>query len=183
MNTTTTATKNTLEKQQDFAFKKNVYLLGADQNGIRYWLESPTWDCDWYWGFGYVETYTLNSMPSRAKDCDSHQHIGSSFLGSQEVYNHEKGCFVKGEYIHNLYDSPKFAQTTFDEKTGWVLSELFQEFYTLKKTAELFHMGGAHVTASPLHDMLKIPDYENHINKVLIPAITAKIIELLTPNK
>lgn len=57
----------------------------------------------------------------------------------------------------------------------------YQEFYTLKKTAELFHTGGAHVTTSPLKDILTLPDYENHINKVLIPAITAKIIELLTP--
>lgn len=180
---TITTSKNTLAKQQDFAFKKNVYLLGTDEDGVRYWLEEPKWDCGWYWGFGYVETYTRNSLPSRAKDCDSHQHIDSGFLGSQEVYNHDKGCFVKGEYIHNLYNSPKFTNTTFDEKTGWVLSELFQEFYTLKKVAELFHTGGAHVTTSPVKDLLTKPDYEKHINEVLIPAITAKIIEILTPTK
>lgn len=181
MNTQTQ--KNSLQKQQSHAFGKNVYLLGTDSDGIRYWLEAPKWDCGWYWGFGYVETYTKNVLPERAKDCDSHQHIDSSFMGAQEVYDYDKKCFVKGEYIHNIYDSPKLERTTFDEKTGWILSELFNEFYILKKTVELFHTGGAHTTTSPVQDLLKKPDYEKHINQVLIPAITAKIIELLTPDK
>lgn len=180
---TTTINKNTLSKQQDFAFKKNVYLLGADKDGIKYWLEGPTWDCGWYWGFGYVETYQCNSMPSRAKDIDSHQHIDSSFIGKVDYYNYELKQWGRTEYIHNIYDCPRLAKTTFDEETGWILSELFQEFYTLKKTAELFHSGGAGVATSPLKDILQLTDYENHINKVLIPAITAKIIELLTPAK
>jgi len=156
--------KNTLAKQESRAFGKAVYLLGCDEDGIRYWLSAPSWDCNWYWGFGYVSTYIRNSVPDCAKDLDSHQHIDSSFLDTS-----------------NLYDSSKFASTVFDEKTGWILSELFNEFYILKKTAELYHMGGAHITTSPLQDLLKNPEQENHINKVLIPAITAKIIELLTP--
>lgn len=178
-----TNSKNVLPKQCDVAFNKNVYLLGSDKDGIKYWLEAPKWECNWYWGFGYVETYTKNSLPSRARDIDSHQHINSSFLGSTEVYNHEKGCFVKGEYISNIYESPNFIQTTFNKEEGWILSELFQEFYTVKKMAELLHREGAGITRSPLWDLFKnIKEYETHINKVLIPAITAKIIEILTPN-
>ena len=38
------------------------YLLGRDEEGINYWLEEPSWDCGWYWGFGYVETYTTNEV-------------------------------------------------------------------------------------------------------------------------
>lgn len=182
MNTTTTISgKNTLQKQTSHAFKKDVYLLGQDENGINYWLEAPSWDCDWYWGFGYVETYKNNRTPSAAKDTDSHQHIDSSFLGKQEYYDYQLREWKQSEYIHNLYDSPRFAKTTFDEKTGWVLSELFNEFYILKRTAELYHTGSAHITTSPLQDLLKNPDQEKHINEVLIPAITNKIIELLKP--
>lgn len=171
MNTTTQ--KNSLQKQMSHSSGKNAYLLGTDSEGIRYWLDSPKWDCGWYWGFGYVETYTGNLLPERAKDINSHQHIESSFIGKM----------ANGEYIHNIYDCPTLAHTTFNEKNGWVLSELFQEFYTLKKTAELFHTGGAHITTSPLKDLLTKPDYCKHINEILIPAITSKIIELLTPDK
>lgn len=183
MTTTQLTTKNTLSKQKSHAFKKDVYLLGADADDIKYWLEAPTWDCGWYWGFGYVETYCKNRMPDKAIAIDSHQHIDGSFMGAMEYYDTEKQCLRKGEYISNIYDCPLFASTTFDEKTGWVLSELFKEFYILKETAELYHKGGAHLTTSPLQDLLKNADQEKRINEVLIPAITAKIIELLTPDK
>jgi hypothetical protein len=180
---TTTQTKNTLAKNESTALGENVYLLGADADGIRYWLSAPKWDCDWYWGFGYVSTYTKNSEPSRAKDSDSHTHIDSSFIGKHEYYDSESSSWKTSDYIHNIYNSPKFATTTFDEQTGWILSELFNEFYILKRTAELYHTGGAHTTTSPIQNLLKNPEQYNHINKVLIPAITAKIIELLTPIK
>lgn len=169
MNNTTTV-KEITQKNKSHAFGKDVYLLGIDQDGIYYWLEAPKWDCGWYWGFGYVQTFTNNTNPKKARDINSHEHIDSSFMGK-----------INEEYIHNIYNCPRFARTTFDEKTGWILSELFNEFYTLKKTAELYHIGGAHTTTSPLQDLLKNPEQEKHINEVLIPAITAKIIELLTP--
>lgn len=180
-NNITTMSKNTLAKRKSYAFKKHVYLLGEDKNGIKYWLESPTWDCGWYWGFGYVETYTNNNNPEKSKDISSHEHIDGSFIGKHEYYDVDIKGFKLGEYIHNIYDSPRLTRTTFDEKTGSILSELFQEFYTLKKTAELFHSAGAQVTTSPIADLLKKEDYEKHINEVLIPAITNNIIELLTP--
>ena len=50
-----------LNKKKIHVFGKDAYLLGKDDQGIQYWLESPSWDCDWYWGFGYVETYTNKS--------------------------------------------------------------------------------------------------------------------------
>jgi hypothetical protein len=46
-----------LSKRKSHAFGKDIYLIGKDKSGTNYWLESPSWDCDWYWGFGYIETY------------------------------------------------------------------------------------------------------------------------------
>lgn len=37
-----------MEKCKKYMFGKRIYLLGADEDGIRYWLEEPSWDCDWY---------------------------------------------------------------------------------------------------------------------------------------
>ncbi len=59
-----------MQKQMDHAFNKDVYLLGKDSEGISYWLEAPSWDCGWYWGFGYVETYRSNRKPSTARDIE-----------------------------------------------------------------------------------------------------------------
>lgn len=173
--------KTTLKKQKSHAFGKDVYLLGTGSDGIAYWLEAPRWDCGWYWGFGYVETYKDNRRPDKAKDIDSHQHIDSSFMGSVDVYDTDKQVWKKGEYIHNIYDSPKFVNTTFSESEGWTLSELFATFYHFKKSAELFAKGGMHITTNPLASNLKNETLSKKINEKLIPAITTEIIKILSP--
>ena len=69
-----------MEKKTSKAFGKKVWLLGQDKDGINYWLEEPSWDCGWYYGFGFVETYTHNTRPDLARDINSHQHFDSLFL-------------------------------------------------------------------------------------------------------
>lgn len=179
MNTTVNQTESKLAKQKSFAFRKDIYLLGWDADGINYWLEAPSWDCSWYWGFGYVETYTNNANPSKAKDINSHEHI-SGFMGQQEEYDSAKGCFVKGKYIHNLIDCKKFARTTFDEKESWELSELFNQFYFLKDAAEHFKHGKCN-TANSKVALWKDEAKAKEINEVLIPQVTARILEILSP--
>ena len=61
-------------KVKSHAFGKDIYLLGQDEQGINYWLEAPKWDCIWYWGFGYIESFTNNKYPHLSKDISSHQH-------------------------------------------------------------------------------------------------------------
>lgn len=170
---TITTDKNTLPKQKDFAFGKDVYLLGTDKDGIQYWLEAASWDCEWYWGFGYVETYYKNRQPSKAKDIDSHQHIDSSFIGKIDCYK---------EYVHNLFDCPTLVNTTFSESEGWTLTELFKTFYLLKETAQMYHTGGTHTANNPLRASLINKEEENRINKVLLPAVFAEIYKILSPS-
>lgn len=171
-----------LNKQKSFAFGKDIYLLGQDMEGTNYWLEAPKWDCGWYWGFGYVETYTNNRNPSLSKDISSHQHIDSSFMGSSEYYDTEKGCFRKGEYIHNIYDSPKLSVKTFTSEEGWELSELFNQFYFLREAAENFGRGKCH-TASTKAPSWEKKDLAKEINEIHIPNVTKRILEILSPDK
>lgn len=180
-NIETPAKNDLLKKAKDYAFGKDVYLLGVDAEGIKYWLEGPKWDCGWYWGFGYVETYQRNVKPSSARDIDSHSHI-DSFYGQQEIYDFEKLAFVKGEYINNLYESPKFTLTTFNENEGWQLTELFKTFYHLRKSAELYkNEGGMGVTTNGCAAIIENVSEVKRINEVLIPAVTAAIIKILEP--
>jgi hypothetical protein len=176
-------TKQTLEKRQSHAFSKNIYLLGKNTKGRLLWLEAPQWSCDWYWGFGYIETYTNNNNPERSSDIDSHSDF-SSLVGQQEYYDHEKGCFRNGDYIHNIYDSPQLIATTFSSSDGWKLSELFKQFYLLQDMAEYTHRtpAGCHLTTSPIkQDDAKMKQWHEEINKVMIPKITSEIIRMLKP--
>ena len=53
-------------------YPEKIYIGTVD--GEKIYLSAPSWDCDWYWGFGYIETYTNNNNPNKSKDIKSHQH-------------------------------------------------------------------------------------------------------------
>jgi hypothetical protein len=104
--------KTQIKKQKSHFFGKDVYLLGEYKNGKRYWLEAPSWNGGWYWGFGYVETYEGNRWPEKAKDIDSHTHIDTSFIGRIEYYDpNEKS--LKTDFIHNIYDTPLLSSVNY----------------------------------------------------------------------
>lgn len=149
-----------IPKCDDFAFGKDVYLLGEDADGIKYWLEAPSWDCDWYWGFGYIETYTRNATPSRARDMQSHEHATRFYP----------------EWVHG--ENARLVKTTFTEKEAWELAELFKQFYLFQDLASLYHNGTAGVTTAKVTHEDK--EKWNEINKTVIPKITKAIIKILT---
>ena len=161
-----------MKKTKKHAFGKDVYLLGKDKHGIYYWLESPKWDCGWYWGFGYIETYTNNKQPQLAKDINSHEHA-NNFMS--EFFTEWNGS------------DPKLTETTFSKSEGWELCELFKRFYILRETADMYHRSSAHVSKSILESISKNKSLDNvlaeNINKIYIPKITNRIMEILQPEK
>jgi hypothetical protein len=158
-----------LPKETDKAFKKNVYLLGIVPDGSKYWLEEASWDCSWYWGLGYVETY--KGRPSRCRDIDSHQHFNQLWLSSHE-----------GKFRHCLSDWQGF-QSTLTAKEEWQLAELMATAYNLKQAAEVFGRGGSHYSKPDAEILGKVknPKWVKEINEVMIPAVMAKVYALLTP--
>ena len=175
--------KELISKRVSHAFGTDIFLLGKDADGYTVWLEAPKWDCGWYWGFGYIEKYTNKENPERARDISSHSHF-SSLVGQQEYYDHEKGCHRKGEYIHNIYDSTELVKTTFTEKEGWLLSELFKQFYLLQDMAAYTsrNPAGCYLTTSPIEqDAEKMKEWRKEINEIMIPKITAEIMRILKP--
>ena len=82
-----------IEKKKTEAFGKKTFLLGEDEEGVKYWLTAAKWDCGWYWGFGYIETYTNNKNPNNARDISSHSHWNSSIVGKKEYYDLDKKCW------------------------------------------------------------------------------------------
>ena len=150
-----------MEKKTITVFGKKSWLLGQDEDGINYYLEEPSWDCGWYWGFGYVETYTNNRNPEKSKDISSHQHFnGLFFEGSQNGYDMFKEFFVK---------------TPLTDDEIWKLLDFMKTFYTLRETSELFGFGYSHYTEKSKLDDLKRDDLVKLINKDLLPKLFKEI--------
>lgn len=156
-----------LNKKKSHAFGKDIYFLGRDAEGINYWLEAGSWDCDWYWGFGYVETYTRNNSPETSRDIQSHQHFDGLFFNKNK----------------NGYDAFKefFVGSPLTEKELWQLLELMKTIYTMKEYAEVVHRGGSHYTNNVCKDILKSETEYNRINKEVMPAVMQEVYKLLTP--
>ena len=51
------------------------YLLGINKEDKKVYLTKPSWDCSWYWGFGYID------MP------DSHSHWKGEIVGQMNKYD------------------------------------------------------------------------------------------------
>lgn len=154
-----------MKKKKIHVFNKDAYLLGEDASGRRYWLEEAKWDCEWYWGGGYVETYTNNRNPEQSRDIASHQHFDGMFF-SRKV---------------NGYDAFKafFKVTPFTDKEIWEILELMQSFYTARRYSDMLSIGGAHYTANPASETIKSPAEYDRINDKVIPAIMAELYKIL----
>ena len=135
-------------------------LLGKDSEGTSYYLADASWDCGWYWGYGYIQTR------------DSHQHADGKFYDEGNEYGDT-----------NIFTGGFLVEKTFNESQGWKLRELMATFYQLKHQAELVGRGGMYITSNPLQDMLKDEKQAKHINEVQIPAITAEITKILKEGK
>jgi len=159
-----------INKRITEAFGKKIYLLGIDTDGRYVWLEEPKWDCSWYWGFGYIERYTNNQYPEKARDVESHTHWDSEIITDKNE-----------PYIHHINESKLFKSTTLTESESWKLSELMKAFYILKEAASLFHSGSAGVSSSESKSELKNEQLYNTINKEMLPKIFKEIDSLLSP--
>lgn len=168
-----------LEKRKSHAFHKDVYLVGKMKSGELVWLEAPSWDCNWYWGFGYMETYTNNEHPDRSRDISSHSHW-NGFLGKVEKYDFEKKCYTLGEYRHHINESDLMAETVLTDKESWLISDLMKSFYTLREAAEVLGRGGSHLTTDPVKTV-QDKNMADKINKELLPALFARVLAILTP--
>lgn len=145
-------------------------LLGK-HNDENIYLSAPSWDCGWYWGFGYLGN----------RNC--HYHVDG--LKKIEKYNFDKKVW-QYEFV-NLYDGFKkhFGDSFIvkSDKDIWTLAELFATFYTLKEAAELLGRGGSHYTTNPISELIINKDEVTRINEVILPALFDQIHDILVRAK
>lgn len=144
-----------LNKQLKNKFGKTFYLIGIrTEDNQKVWLEDFSWDCDWYWGGGYLEVFNKTYT-----DINEHYHINSLI----------KDC--------NLFDGIKkhFKEIVLTDEELWEFCDYIKSFYTLKEMAELVHQGGSNYTSEKILDF-KDPNMYEAINqgmlgRRLIPAV------------
>lgn len=147
---------------------KKYYYLGKDSEGKKYYMPHPSWDCGWYWGFGYIMTFTNNNCPEKSVDLDSWSHFDTMFLN-------------KNEYGGDVFKK-FFKEYSIEEDQVYELIDYMLSFYALRETAAILGRGGSHITERAKSELLVDKDEVAKINDVMIPELEERIIKLLTGN-
>jgi len=119
----------------------------------RIYLDKPSWDCGWYWGFGYLGN----------KDC--HYHLSS---------------YKNGRNI-NMYDAliTDYDLNAKIKENLWEFCELVESSYVLKETAEVLGRGGSHYTTNVCSDIIKNEVEVKRINEVVLPKIFDALYKII----
>ena len=113
-----------------------IYLGNNTQYG-RLYLSKHSWDCGWYWGFGYIGNSRL------------HMHIDS---------------LINGEYdVNKIFD----GSTGITQDQWWIIRDLFRQAYALKCAAFVYRHGGHQTTKPGITDCIKNLEMAALINKDL----------------
>ncbi len=155
-----------INKKTINVFGHNYWLLGVDKYGQNIWMQENEWQCNWYWGGLYLNSFTNNRQPERSKDISMHTHFDSLFLN-------------KSKSAYDLIDE-YFESMVISKDQLYELVDLMMTVYTLKDAAELFHNGCSWQTEKAKIDGLKDETLENKINKELLPQVFERIRKLLT---
>jgi len=112
-------------------------LLGNTTQYGRLYLSKHSWDCGWYWGFGYIGNSSL------------HMHIES---------------LINGEYdVNKIFD----GSTGITQDQWWIIRDLFTQAYALQKAAEVYQYGGHQTFNPGITDCIKNLEMAALINKDL----------------
>lgn len=149
--------------------KDKVFFGTNKETNERIYISKPSWDCDWYWGFGYLGN----------KNChyhlDAYQSKDQCFKledGSYKVLTEKRNICMYDALLEDYNLNPKI------KKNLWEFCELVLTAYTLKKTAETLGRGGSNMTTNPCADLIKNPEEVKRINEVVLPAVFNKLNEI-----
>ncbi|MES2287747.1 MAG: hypothetical protein V4547_18800 [Bacteroidota bacterium] len=135
-------------------YPAKIFIGKHDEENI--YLSAPSWDCSWYWGFGYLGNK------------NSHYHVDG--LNSKENIN-----------LFDAFKKHFGSSLVVRDSQLWTLCELFQTFYVLKETAEVLGRGGSHFTTNPCSELIINKEEVARINNIVLPAIFEEIYKILIP--
>lgn len=114
-------------------------LLGTlKEDNTTCYLTKHKWDCDWYWGLGYIDNNNY------------HTRFDSTFLK------------VKPKLASEV-----FSTTNISDSDWWIVRDLFIQAYALKKVAEVYVYGGHQTYEAGTTDIIKDVDMCTRLNRDL----------------
>jgi hypothetical protein len=150
-------------KKIETGFTRAIFL--GKLHGEDVFLAPPSWDCGWYWGFGYIRNRNL------------HTHYNCLCLKKLEKYNYKKQVYELTDFIHILEQNPNF-QTTLSRSKQWQLSDYMKSFYALKEASEVLGRGSSHYTGQ-VNTSIKNTSMSRKIDSVILPKLFNDIYLLL----
>lgn len=150
-----------MKKQVIEKFGKKYYLLGVrKEDNQKVWLEQASFDCDWYWGVGYVEVFNHNYT-----DIDEHTHFNTLFLNSYDTFK---------DY---------FKEITIENNEIWQLLEFMTTIYQLRNFSDIICRKGSHITNNNTEELIFNTDiYKNMYDKINnedIPKLLEQVYKML----
>lgn len=150
-------------------YPKYIKLGDSTGYGGGVYIERPSWNCGWYWGFGYLERWNY-----RKCDIDFHIHMDSHF----SVNKDGKQCnWLDG--MKDLLDKGDVFKSDHDR---WKFLEIVKTIYELKETTEVLGHGGSYYGNNPCAELIMNHDEVRRINCKVIPALIDEMYKVLEAN-
>lgn len=146
-----------MKKQIINKLDSTFYLLGTNKDGEKVYLKKATFDCNWYWGLGYINTFNRNYT-----DIASHSHFDTT-ISTWDEFN---------DY---------FEETVLTREEIWQFLELMKTLYTLRKMSDTIYTGGSLYTRNEVEQKL-FREYQpmyDKINNETIPTLLDEVYKLL----
>ena len=148
---------------------KKYYYIGQDETGTAYYYEESCFDCSWYWGIGYIESFTNNRNPEISKDISCHTHFDS---------------LMKEQNRKNLYHNDAFKAAfpinPFTDKEIWTILEIMNSLYTARRYSDMLHTKGSHITSNPCKNIIASETEYKRINEIVIPGLLNELYKIMT---
>lgn len=154
--------------------RAKVFFGKRKEDNTSIYISKPTWDCGWYWSFGYLGNN------------NEHYHL-SSYQIKNHMFNLENGKFkfIAEQRNKHMYDCllEDYELSDNIKDNLWVFCELALTIYALKETAEILNRGGYHTTENPCKDVIINPDEVKRINEIVLPVLLNTFWHLVTTGK
>lgn len=140
-------------------WEKEIFLGRRNDDSALIYLSPPSWDCGWYWGFGYLGNK------------DEHYHLSSY---------QKNPCTGQWRNI-NMYDAliKDYCLAPSISSNLWEFCELALTIYSLRNAAEVLGRGGSHMTKNPCCDAIVNRDEVTRLNNVVIPQLLDTMYSLI----
>lgn len=149
-----------------------VYFGTRKDDDTTIYISKPTFDCEWYWSFGYLGN----------KDCHYHLKayqekdiVLTDNCGKTHIITEKRNINMRDALLKDYNLNKKI------EANLWQFCELALTIYALKEVAEIFHCGGSYITTNPGKDLLKNNALYLELVSVLIPKQCQLLWDLISP--